>query len=126
MHVNPTFFRLTDRVLVSVAQFCDHGFSVIFNQSKVFVLSSTEIKLTGEGAQPNGMWFVNLKLLTSLHPPTSNIAIPPPPSKNTLVMHITSLTLKILFYFIIVVASHQSSLHGNKLYEKVFSSLGLD
>ena len=95
------FSEITDYALVSVAQFRDHGFSVIFNQSKVFVLSSTEIKLTGERAQPNGMWFINLKPLKSLHPPTYNVTIPPPHLKNTFnyAHNITNIKNIILFYY---------------------------
>ena len=95
------FSDITDRALVSVAKFCDHGYSVIFNQRKVFVLSSTEIKLTGERAQPNGMWFINLKPLTSLHPRTSNVTIAPPPLKNTFnyAHNINNIKNHILFYY---------------------------
>ena len=64
-------------------------------------ISSSEIKLTGERAQPNGMWFINLKPLTSLHPPTCNVPIPPLPLTNTLnyAHNITNIKNLILFYY---------------------------
>ena len=53
------FKELTDRALVSVAQFCDNGFNVVFTKNNVFVLSQDKIMLTGVRAQPRGMWFIN-------------------------------------------------------------------
>ena len=123
MHVKLAFFELTDCALVSVAQFCDHGYSVIFNKSKVFVLHLTEIKLMSEREQPNGMWCINLKPPISLYPPTSNVNIVPSHLTNTFNYAHNITNIKMLFSFIIVVASHHSSQHENGLYKKVFHLL---
>ena len=52
---------MTDRALVSVAQFCDNRFNIVFTKNNVFVLSQEKVILVGVRAQPRDIWFINLK-----------------------------------------------------------------
>ena len=55
------FKELTDRALVSVAQFCDNRFNIVFTKNNVFVLSQEKVILAGVRAQSRDIWFINLK-----------------------------------------------------------------
>ena len=80
------FKELTDRALVSVAQFCDNGFNVVFTKNNVFVLSQEKVMLTGVRAQPRGMWFINLKSHQRV-PSSPNLSSTPSSTHASLILH---------------------------------------
>ena len=49
------FPDLTYRALVSVAQFCDNNYNVVFTPSHVYILYTNNIVLTGTRVQPHGI-----------------------------------------------------------------------
>ena len=65
------FPDIHDRLLLSVAQFCDNGYTVEFNNKYVFILENREIILQGTRATVNGMWFI-LFNNNNTPPPTTN------------------------------------------------------
>ena len=55
-HIFPTL----QRPLVSIAQFCDHGFNVTFDAAAVTVLQGKKPVLTGLRNHTNGLWNIDI------------------------------------------------------------------
>ena len=70
---SPSFYSAKNKALLSLGQFCDHGFKVKFDRSTVQIFSPTTT-LTGHRNPSNGLYFIDL-----CHPP-SPIPSPLPPS----------------------------------------------
>ena len=54
------FPDIPNKVLLSVSQFCDYGYKVIFNSKHVFVLDKNKIILKGYRSPCAGVWFTVL------------------------------------------------------------------
>ena len=69
-----SFPDIHDRLLLSVAQFCDNGYTVDFNKKHVFILDKRKIILQGERAAANSLWFIIFHNNTTPLPTTNHLS----------------------------------------------------
>ena len=73
------FPDLAYRSLLSVGQFCDSGYEVYFNATKVEVRKGDHVAITGNRDLQTGLYLTNKGHFTSQLPPVANPLPPTPP-----------------------------------------------
>ena len=68
------FSDIHGRLLLSIAQFCDNGYTVEFNKRHVFILDKRKIILQGERAAANSLWFIIFHNNTTPLPTTNHLS----------------------------------------------------